>query len=187
MIDRVIGVAKAYTTRVGEGPFPTELDGEIGALLGDRGAEFGTTTGRARRCGWFDGVIGRYAVRVNGLDCLAITKLDVLDELEEIKVCVAYELDGQTCHHFPGNASQFARCKPIYETFPGWKQDTTHCRTLADLPPQALAYLKFLAELMAVPIAIVSLGASRDQTIIVEDPIHGPKRALLDANGAPFP
>jgi len=187
MIDRVIGVAKAYTTRVGEGPFPTELNGEIGALLGDRGAEFGTTTGRARRCGWFDGVIGRYAVRVNGLDCLAITKLDVLDELEEIKVCVAYELDGQTCHHFPGNASQFASCKPIYETFPGWKQDTTHCRTLADLPPQALAYLKFLAELMAVPIAIVSLGASRDQTIIVEDPIHGPKRALLDANGAPFP
>lgn len=187
MIDRVIGVAKAYTTRVGEGPFPTELKGSVGALLGDRGAEFGTTTGRARRCGWFDGVIGRYAVRVNGLDCLAITKLDVLDELEEIKVCVAYELDGETCHHFPGNASQFARCKPIYETFPGWQQDTTHCRTLNDLPPQALAYLKFLAELMAVPIAIVSLGASRDQTIIVEDPIHGPKRALLDANGAPVP
>ena len=185
VVDRVIGVAKAYTTRVGEGPFPTELQGEIGDLLGDRGAEFGTTTGRRRRCGWFDAVIGRYAVRVNGLDCLAITKLDVLDELAEIKVCVAYELDGQTCHHFPSNASQFARCTPIYETLPGWQQSTADCRTLEDLPQEALDYLKFLAELMEVSIAIVSLGASRDQTIIVEDPIHGPKRALLDANGDP--
>lgn len=185
IIDRVIGVAKAYTTRVGEGPFPTELDCEIGQLLCDRGAEFGTTTGRRRRCGWFDAVIGRYAVRINGLDCLAITKLDVLDELDEIKVCVAYEIDGTTCDHFPTNASLFAHCKPIYKTVPGWKQSTTHCRTLEDLPQQALDYLKFLAELMEVPIAIVSLGASRDQTIIVEDPIHGPKRALLDANGTP--
>lgn len=185
MIDRVIGVAKAYTTRVGEGPFPTELDGELNQMLCDRGAEFGTTTGRRRRCGWFDGVIGRYAVRINGLDCLAITKLDVLDELDEINVCVAYELDGKTCDHFPGNASEFARCKPIYKTLPGWKTSTEECRLLEDLPKQALDYLKFLAELMAVPIAIVSLGASRDQTIIVEDPIHGPKRALLDANGSP--
>jgi len=185
MIDRVIGVAKAYTTRVGEGPFPTELDGELNQMLCDRGAEFGTTTGRRRRCGWFDGVIGRYAVRINGLDCLAITKLDVLDELDEINVCVAYELDGKTCDHFPGNASEFARCKPIYKTLPGWKTSTEECRTLEDLPKQALDYLKFLAELMAVPIAIISLGASRDQTIIVEDPIHGPKRALLDANGTP--
>lgn len=179
IIDRVIGVAKAYTTRVGEGPFPTELDGEIGRLLGDRGAEFGTTTGRQRRCGWFDAVIGRYAVRINGLDCLAITKLDVLDELEEIEVCVAYELDGDRCINFPSNARQFARCRPIYKTLPGWKQSTADCRALDDLPSQALDYLKFLAELMEVPIAIVSLGASRDQTIIVEDPIHGPKRALL--------
>ncbi|MDJ0661428.1 MAG: adenylosuccinate synthase [Crocosphaera sp.] len=185
VVDRVIGVAKAYTTRVGEGPFPTELHGEIGELLGDRGAEFGTTTGRRRRCGWFDAVIGRYAVRVNGLDCLAITKLDVLDELAEIKVCTAYELDGQTCHHFPSNASEFARCTPIYETLPGWQQSTENCRRLEDLPQEALDYLKFLAELMEVSIAIVSLGASRDQTIIVEDPIHGPKRALLDANGDP--
>jgi len=185
MIDRVIGVAKAYTTRVGEGPFPTELDGELNQMLCDRGAEFGTTTGRRRRCGWFDGVIGRYAVRINGLDCLAITKLDVLDELDEINVCVAYELDGKTCDHFPGNASEFARCKPIYKTLPGWKTSTEECRLLEDLPKQALDYLKFLAELMAVPIAIVSLGASRDQTIIVEDPIHGPKRALLDVNGSP--
>jgi adenylosuccinate synthase len=185
MIDRVIGVAKAYTTRVGEGPFPTEIDGEVGELLCDRGAEFGTTTGRKRRCGWFDAVIGRYAVRINGMDCLAITKLDVLDELEEIKVCVAYEIDGERSEHFPRNARQFARCQPIYKTLPGWRVSTTHCRSLEDLPRQALDYLKFLAELMEVPIAIVSLGASRDQTIIVEDPIHGPKRALLHPDGAP--
>lgn len=183
MIDRVIGVAKAYTTRVGEGPFPTELNCHLGELLCDRGAEFGTTTGRRRRCGWFDAVIGRYAVRINGMDCLAITKLDVLDELDEIKVCVAYDIDGQRCEHFPNSSRQFARCRPIYETFPGWKQSTADCRTLEDLPKEALSYLKFLAELMDVPIAIVSLGASRDQTIIVEDPIHGPKRALLDENG----
>ncbi|MGV0027968.1 adenylosuccinate synthase [Phormidesmis priestleyi] len=179
VIDRVIGVAKAYTTRVGEGPFPTELHGNVGASLCERGAEFGTTTGRQRRCGWFDAVIGRYAVRINGLDCLAITKLDVLDEMEEIQVCVAYEIDGQRCEDFPSNSRVFARCKPIYKTMPGWKRSTEECRSLEDLPSQALDYLKFLAELMDVPIAIVSLGASRDQTIIVEDPIHGPKRALL--------
>jgi adenylosuccinate synthase len=184
-IDRVIGVAKAYTTRVGEGPFPSELNDEIGQALCEIGAEFGTTTGRRRRCGWFDAIIGRYAVRVNGLDCLAITKLDVLDALDEIKVCVAYDIDGEICHHLPSNASQFARCQPIYKTLRGWKQSTSDCRTLEDLPKEALDYLKFLAELMEVPIAIVSLGASRDQTIIVEDPIHGPKRALLDANGTP--
>ncbi|MGB3206269.1 MAG: adenylosuccinate synthase [Crinalium sp.] len=185
MIDRVIGVAKAYTTRVGEGPFPTELNGKMGELLCDRGAEFGTTTGRKRRCGWFDALIGRYAVRINGLDCLAITKLDVLDELEEINVCVAYEIDGKQIEEFPSSARQFANCKPIYKTLPGWQQSTADCRSLDDLPKQALDYLKFLAELMEVPIAIVSLGASRDQTIIVEDPIHGPKRALLHANGSP--
>jgi adenylosuccinate synthase len=183
MIDRVIGVAKAYTTRVGEGPFPTELHGEVGEHLCDRGAEFGTTTGRQRRCGWFDAVIGRYAVRINGLDCLAITKLDVLDELDEIQVCIAYEIDGQRCDHFPSSSRRFSNCRPVYRTVPGWRQSTTHCRSLDDLPKPALNYLKLLAELMEVPIAIVSLGASRDQTIIVEDPIHGPKRALLHSNG----
>ena len=183
MIDRVIGVAKAYTTRVGEGPFPTEAKDEIGRLLRDRGAEFGTTTGRERRCGWFDAVIGRYAVRINGMDCMAITKLDVLDELPEIKVCVAYEMEGERCEDFPSSSIQLANCNPIYETLPGWQQSTVDCRTLADLPQQALDYLRFLAELMNVPIAIVSLGASRDQTIVVEDPIHGPKRALLYSNG----
>jgi len=179
IVDRIIGVAKAYVTRVGEGPFPTELQDGVGQLLGQRGAEFGTTTGRARRCGWFDGVIGRYAVRINGLDCLAITKLDVLDELPEIKVCVAYELDGQVIRDFPSNARTFARCRPIYETLPGWQQPTHQCTTLAELPEAARKYLQFLSDLLEVPIAIVSLGASRGQTILVEDPIHGPKRGLL--------
>jgi adenylosuccinate synthase len=181
LIDRVIGVAKAYTTRVGEGPFPTELDGSLSDHLCDRGGEYGTTTGRRRRCGWFDGVIGRYAVEVNGLDCLAITKLDVLDELDEISVCVAYELDGRRIEYFPSSAGDFARCRPIYVTLPGWQTSTADCRRLEDLPATAMAYLRFLADLMEVPIAIVSLGASRDQTIVVEDPIHGPKRALLSA------
>ena len=181
LIDRVIGVAKAYTTRVGEGPFPTELSGSLNDQLTERGGEFGTTTGRRRRCGWFDGVIGRYAVQVNGLDCLAITKLDVLDELDEIQVCVAYELDGERIEHFPSSADDFARCRPIFETLSGWQCSTEDCRQLEDLPAAAMAYLRFLADLMEVPIAIVSLGASRDQTIVVEDPIHGPKRALLSA------
>ena len=179
LIDRVIGVAKAYTTRVGEGPFPTELQGSLNDHLCDRGGEFGTTTGRRRRCGWFDGVIGRYAVEVNGLDCLAITKLDVLDELDEIQVCVAYELDGRRIDHFPSSSEDFAHCRPLFQTLPGWQCSTADCRRLEDLPPAAMAYLRFLAELMEVPIAIVSLGAQRDQTIVVEDPIHGPKRALL--------
>ena len=179
LIDRVIGVAKAYTTRVGEGPFPTELEGSVNDQLCDRGGEFGTTTGRRRRCGWFDGVIGKYAVEVNGLDCLAITKLDVLDELDEIKVCVAYELDGKRIEYFPSCSESFARCKPIFKTLPGWKCSTADCRRLEDLPSTAMNYLRLLADLMEVPIAIVSLGASRDQTIVVEDPIHGPKRALL--------
>jgi adenylosuccinate synthase len=185
-IDRVIGVAKAYTTRVGEGPFPTELEDRSGDLLGERGAEFGTTTGRKRRCGWFDGVIGRYAVRINGMDCMAITKLDVLDEFDEIQVCVAYEINGKQTTDFPDSARDFAKCVPIYKTLPGWKQNTAECRSLEDLPKAALNYLKFLADLMEVPISIVSLGPSRDQTIIVEDPIHGPKRGLLSADGTPI-
>ncbi len=181
LIDRVIGVAKAYTTRVGEGPFPTELEGRINDQLCDRGGEYGTTTGRRRRCGWFDGIIGKYAVQVNGLDCIAITKLDVLDELDEIKVCIAYELEGKRIDYFPCSADDFSKCRPIFKTLPGWKTSTAHCRKLEDLPESAMAYLKFLAELMEVPIAIVSIGANRDQTIVVEDPIHGPKRALLSA------
>ncbi len=181
LIDRVIGVAKAYTTRVGEGPFPTELKGSINDQLCDRGGEFGTTTGRRRRCGWFDGVIGKYAVEVNGLDCLAITKLDVLDELDEIHVCVAYELNGKRIDYFPSSVEDFEKCTPILKKLQGWKCSTEKCRRLEDLPSAAMSYLRFLAELMEVPIAIVSLGANRDQTIVIEDPIHGPKRALLNS------
>tara|TARA_Y100001968_G_scaffold95865_1_gene86033 strand:+ start:93 stop:1406 length:1314 start_codon:yes stop_codon:yes gene_type:complete len=181
LIDRVIGVAKAYTTRVGEGPFPTELEGDINDQLCDRGGEFGTTTGRRRRCGWFDGIIGKYAVEVNGLDCLAITKLDVLDELDEIQVCIAYELEGKRIEYFPSNSEDFAKCKPLFKTLSGWKCSTANCRELEELPPKAMEYLRFLADLMEVPIAIVSLGANRDQTIVIEDPIHGPKRALLSS------
>ena len=179
LIDRVIGVAKAYTTRVGEGPFPTELQGSINDQLCDRGGEFGTTTGRRRRCGWFDGIIGKYAVQVNGLDCLAITKLDVLDELDEIQVCVAYELNGERIDYFPTDSDDLKKCKPIFKKLKGWQCSTAKCRKLSDLPDGAMNYLRFLAELMEVPIAIVSLGANRDQTIVIEDPIHGPKRALL--------
>jgi len=179
LIDRVIGVAKAYTTRVGEGPFPTELQGSINDQLCDRGSEFGTTTGRRRRCGWFDGVIGKYAVSVNGLDCLAVTKLDVLDELDEIQVCIAYDLDGEEIDYFPTNSDDLKKCKPIFKKLKGWQCSTADCRKLSDLPENAMNYLRFLAELMEVPIAIVSLGANRDQTIVIEDPIHGPKRALL--------
>jgi len=181
LIDRVIGVAKAYTTRVGEGPFPTELQGSINDQLCERGGEFGTTTGRRRRCGWFDGVIGKYAVEVNGLDCLAITKLDVLDELDEIHICVAYELNGKRIDYFPTSIEDFEKCTPILKKLPGWKCSTENCRRLEDLPPAAMSYLRFLAELMEVPIAIVSIGANRDQTIVIEDPIHGPKRALLNS------
>ncbi len=183
IIDRVIGVSKAYLTRVGEGPFPTEQFGQVGEQLrqvGKAWAEVGVTTGRPRRCGWFDTVLGRYSVRINGLDCLAITKLDVLDEFEEIKVCIAYKdrKTGQTHTDLPSIAGSFGRMEPIYETFPGWGKPTSACRSYAELPAAAQRYLNFIAEQLDVPVAVVSVGQKRDQTIIIEDPIHGPKRVL---------
>ena len=183
IIDRVIGVSKAYMTRVGEGPFPTEQVGEIGEQLrqiGTAWAEVGVTTGRPRRCGWFDLVLGRYSVRINGLDCLAITKLDVLDDFDEIKVCVAYKHKetGKTYKDLPSIGSSFQLMEPIYQTFPGWKKSTSSSRSLKDLPTNAQNYLNFLAEEMDVTIAIVSVGPKRDQTVVIEDPIHGPKRVL---------
>lgn len=186
IIDRVIGVSKAYMTRVGEGPFPTEQTGEIGEKLRQTGtawAEVGVTTGRPRRCGWFDCVLGRYAVRVNGLDCLAITKLDVLDEFDEIKVCVAYkDADTQKVYdELPSIGSSFQRMEPVYESFKGWKASTTSCRSSRELPKEAQGYLNFLAEHLNCPIALVSVGPKRDQTIVIEDPIHGPKRVLSRA------
>jgi adenylosuccinate synthase len=184
IIDRVIGVSKAYMTRVGEGPFPTEQEGEIGDMLrqvGKAWAEVGVTTGRPRRCGWFDAVLGRYAVRINGLDCLAITKLDVLDEFDEVKVCVGYKdkKSGEQFNELPSIAgSIFSRMEPVYETFAGWHKSTTECRSFKDLPVAAQRYLNFIEEQVGVPVAIVSVGQKRDNTIIIEDPIHGPKRVL---------
>ena len=180
-IDRVIGVAKAYTTRVGGGPFPTELSDATGERLRAVGQEFGTTTGRARRCGWFDAVVGRLAVRANGLDGLAITKLDVLDGLPELQICVAYMLNGERLAEFPLSDHELASCEPVYETMPGWSGSSADARSLADLPAEAQAYLRRLAALLEVPIVLVAVGPARDQTIVVEDPLHGPRRQLVRA------
>ncbi|MFP5501361.1 MAG: adenylosuccinate synthase, partial [Candidatus Sericytochromatia bacterium] len=177
-IDRVVGVTKAYTTRVGAGPFPTELTDALGEQLRAKGHEFGTTTGRSRRCGWFDAVVGRLAVRANGLDCLAITKLDVLDDLDELKICTSYRYQGELLTEFPTSPAVLAECEPVYETMPGWKCPTTEIRRYEDLPDHAWAYLQRLSSILGAPLALVAVGPDRDATIIVEDPIHGPKRAL---------
>jgi adenylosuccinate synthase len=165
LIDGVLGVVKAYTTRVGNGPLPTEADEQISQLLRSVGGEFGATTGRPRRCGWFDAVVGRYAARVNGLTDLAVTKLDVLDQVPSIPVCVGYVLDGQELNEIPSDAALLDRVQPTYEKLEGWCHPTTDARRLGDLPAQARAYLDRLQELMATPIAYVSVGSRRDQTI----------------------
>ena len=167
-IDKVLGVAKAYTTRVGEGPLPTELTGEIGNRLRETGQEFGAVTGRPRRCGWYDAVAVRYAVRVNGLDGLALTKLDVLDGLPEIQVCTAYRCHGSTLTELPGDLAQLAACEAVYETLPGWTNPTKNVRRFDDLPREARAYIARLEEVTGVPAAIVSTGSARDDTIIRE-------------------
>lgn len=166
-IDQVIGVVKAYTTRVGEGPFVAELRDATGDLIRERGREYGTTTGRARRCGWFDAVMVRYSVRVNGLTGLAITLLDVLDALENIKVCVAYEYRGERIEHFPADLDVLRECRPIYEKLPGWQQDITQIKSFEDLPAYSKAYLAFLEEQVGCPIQIVSVGPRRDQTMLL--------------------
>jgi adenylosuccinate synthase len=163
-MDRVIGVMKAYTTRVGEGPFPTEND-DISDLLHAMGREFGATTGRARRCGWFDAVATRYAAMINGIDDLAITNLDGLDGVPSIKICTAYRLDGKTLRHPPADAADWARCNPVYTTFPGWMTDTSKARRFNDLPPAARRYVRALAELTGAKLRIVSVGAGHDETI----------------------
>ncbi len=183
VVDRVIGISKAYTTRVGEGPFPTEVFGREADELratGTAWAEFGTTTGRPRRVGWLDAVLLKYAVRVNGLDCLAVTKLDVLDGMDEISICIAYEdtVTGAKYYELPLFSGVFKRVKPIYETLKGWKSSTTECRTRDELPENAKKYLDRIQELLDTSIAIVSVGQKREHTIIIEDPIHGPKRVL---------
>lgn len=164
-INRIIGVAKAYLTRVGSGPFPTELTDEMGEKLRQQGAEFGVTTGRARRCGWYDAPIVKHSVRVNGLTDLAITKLDVLSCMDEIKVCVAYNCDGERYDSVPEFQSRFLHAKPIYETLPGWNCDITGIRRFEDLPKQAQAYIDFLEKLAGVRISIITVGPEREQTI----------------------
>jgi adenylosuccinate synthase len=162
-IDGVLGVAKAYTTRVGSGPLPTEMDEELGERLRGLGGEFGATTGRPRRCGWFDAVVVRYAAQVNGLTGLAITKLDVLDTFDELRICTGYEVDGVAWDAFPYDHTQIERAVPVYETVPGWKASTGDARRIRDLPAGARAYLDHIRELTGVPIAFVSVGTRRDQ------------------------
>jgi adenylosuccinate synthase len=167
-ISRVLGIAKAYITRVGSGPFPTELFDDTGALLGKVGGEFGTTTGRPRRCGWYDAVIIRYAAEVNGLTDLCITKLDVLSCLETIKVCVAYEYDGRRYTTVPGSQTAFHHATPIYEELPGWQTDITGCRSFEELPRQAQEYINYIEELAGVRASIIAVGPERTQTIMRE-------------------
>ena len=163
-MDTVIGVMKAYTTRVGEGPFPTE-DDALGDMLHGMGREFGATTGRARRCGWFDAVATHYAAMINGIDKIAITNLDGLDAVPEIKVCTAYKLDGKTLRHPPTDSAEWARCRPVYRKFPGWMKPTSGARRFQDLPPNARRYVRALADLTGAKLGIVSVGAAHDETI----------------------
>jgi adenylosuccinate synthase len=166
----VLGIAKAYTTRVGSGPFPTELDNEIGEKLGERGHEFGTVTGRKRRCGWFDAVLVRQICKVSGIDGIALTKLDVLDGFDEIKVCVGYRLDGGRIDRLPAGQNSQSRIEPIYETFEGWSQSTRGARSWSDLPAQAIKYVRQIEELIECPVTLLSTSPERDDTILMKDP-----------------
>ena len=166
-IDEVVGVVKAYTTRVGNGPFPTELTGEMGERIRDIGHEYGATTGRPRRCGWLDTVIVRMAKRINGLSSIAVTRLDILDQLEEIRICTHYLRNGERVDHFPADLNVLAECVPVYETLPGWQTDATKCRTYDSLPDKAKSYLTRISELSGVKITIVSVGPDREETISV--------------------
>jgi adenylosuccinate synthase len=172
-IDFVLGICKAYTTRVGEGPFPTDqMDNAIGIKLGERGREFGTVTGRARRCGWFDAVLVRQTVRASGINGLALTKLDILDGFDEIKVCVAYKLDGREIDHLPGGERAQARVEPIYETIGGWKEPTAKARSWADLPAQAIKYVRRVEELIGCPVVLLSTSPEREDTILMKNPFE---------------
>ena len=171
-IGNVLGIAKAYTTRVGSGPFPTELDDEIGELIGQKGHEFGTVTARKRRCGWFDAVLVRQVVKVSGIDGIALTKLDVLDGFKEIKLCVGYELDGERLNRLPAGQNSQARVKPVYETFEGWSGSTRGARKYADLPAQAVKYVRHIEELIECPVTLLSTSPERDDTILMKDPFR---------------
>ena len=170
-VGAVLGVAKAYTTRVGEGPLPTELLGEMGERLRETGQEYGASTGRPRRCGWYDAVAVRYAVRINGLDALALTKLDVLDGIEALQICTGYKCGSEVLADMPADTAQLATCEPIYETLPGWTKPTRGVTRYDDLPAEARAYVKRLEEVSGVPAAVVSTGSERDHTIIRDDSV----------------
>ncbi|MEQ1521701.1 MAG: adenylosuccinate synthase [Aestuariivirga sp.] len=171
-IGYVLGIAKAYTTRVGSGPFPTEQENEVGEYIGQRGREFGTVTGRKRRCGWFDAVLVRQAIKTSGIHGIALTKLDVLDGLPEIKVGVGYMLDGKRIERFPAAEEAQKRVEPIYENFEGWKDTTAGARSWAQLPAQAIKYVKYLEELIECPVALLSTSPEREDTILMRDPFE---------------
>jgi adenylosuccinate synthase len=171
-LHHIIGIVKAYTTRVGSGPFPTELEDESGDYIQEKGAEFGATTGRRRRCGWLDLVMLRDSVRLNGLTSLGITKLDVLSGLKELKICVGYEFQGKRIEAGPASLKRMAQCIPIYEKLPGWDQEITSARQLDDLPMEARDYLNRIAELTQVPLSIISVGSGREETILIKDPFQ---------------
>jgi adenylosuccinate synthase len=166
----VLGIAKAYTTRVGEGPFPTELNDEIGERIGKTGAEFGTVTGRKRRCGWFDAVLVRQTVATGGMDGIALTKLDVLDGFDEIRVCTGYKVGNRSFDYLPADSNDQARVEPIYETMPGWRETTHGARSWAELPAQAVKYIRRIEELIGAPVALLSTSPKREDTILVRDP-----------------
>ncbi len=169
----VLGIAKAYTTRVGSGPFPTELTDDIGKLLGERGHEFGTVTGRPRRCGWFDAVLVRQACKVGGVQGIVLTKLDVLDGLKELKICVGYRIDGELLRRMPAAMGAQARAEAVYETMPGWAGSTRGARSWIDLPAEAVKYVRRIEELVEAPVTLVSTSPERDDTILVRDPFEG--------------
>lgn len=169
----VLGITKAYTTRVGSGPFPTEQDNEIGAHLGEKGHEFGTTTGRKRRCGWFDAVMVRQAVRISGIDGIALTKLDVLDGLDEIRICTGYKLNGETVDHLPSSQMAQETVEPVYEAIEGWQESTYGARSWADLPAAAVKYVRRIEELIGAPVALLSTSPEREDTILMKDPFVG--------------
>lgn len=172
-VHEVLGVVKAYTTRVGEGPFPTELFDQTGEYIRQVGREYGTTTGRARRCGWFDGVILKFSTRVNGLTALAITKLDTLTGIEKLKVCVGYEKDGEVITNFPASLKDLSNCRPIYEELEGWNEDITMCKSFSELPVNTKKYIAKIEEISGIPARIISVGPNRSETIIREDVFRG--------------
>ena len=172
-LNYVVGITKAYTTRVGEGPFPTELHDNVGQRLGERGHEFGTVTGRQRRCGWFDAVMVKQAITTSGITGISLTKLDVLDGMEELKICIAYKLDGVTLKRLPANASAQARVEPIYESLPGWNGSTRGARSWAELPAEAVKYVRRVEELIGCPVSMVSTSPEREDVILMRDPFKG--------------